>query len=163
MRLFLYLTRFCVSVAAVALALSCPAFAQQPPQKLAKTKPDQTQAPNMPPPQKPPALVDPAGPAISLQTSEAMFDIAVALNACGYDNGLQNSDPVRLHVRDQVNQATQASPEARDARDKVCSFIDQHRLADSSRDLAQYVSLALYLTPPPDLSPSVEEGDMPPD
>jgi hypothetical protein len=135
-----------------------------PAQNPVKVKSPAGQMPLQPrPPQKPPALVDPAGPAISLQTSEAMFDIAVALNACGYDNGLQNSDPVRLHVRDQVNQATQASPEARDARDKVCSFIDQHRLADSSRDLAQYVSLALYLTPPPDLSPSVEEGDMPPD
>jgi tetratricopeptide (TPR) repeat protein len=129
-----------------------------------KAKSPAGQMPLQPPaPPKPPALVDPAGPAISLQTSEAMFDVAVALNACGYDNGLQTSDPIRLRVREQVNQATQASAEARDARDRVCSFIDQHRLADSSRDLAQYVSLALYLTPPPDLSPSVEEGDMPPD
>ena len=30
--------------------------------------------------QKPPSLIDPAGPQISLQTSEAVFDIAVALN-----------------------------------------------------------------------------------
>jgi hypothetical protein len=35
--------------------------------------------------QKAPPLIDPAGPQISLQTSEVLFDIAVALNACGYD------------------------------------------------------------------------------
>src|SRR5271155_5079727 len=163
MRLFLYLTRFCVSVAAVALALSCPAFAQQSPQKLAKTKPDQTQAPNMPPPPKPPALVDPTGPAISLQTSEAVFDIAVALNACGYDNGLAESDPIRERIREQVNQATEQSTDARQARYHLCQYIDQHRQAEAGRDLAQYISLALYLTPPPELATSVDTPDLPPD
>lgn len=117
----------------------------------------------MPPPPKPPALVDPAGPAISLQTSEAVFDVAVALNACGYDNGLAESDPIREHIREQVNQATQQSVDARDARFHLCEFIDQHRLAEAGRDLAQYISLALYLTPPPELSPSVETADLPPD
>jgi hypothetical protein len=147
--------RFPVVLVAIFLLLSGSCLAQVPLKSPARQSP--------PPPPKPPALVDPAGPTISLQTSEAMFDIAVALNACGYDNGLENSDPVRMHVRDEVNQATQQSAEARDARDQICSFIDQHRLADSSHDLAQYVSLALYLTPPPDLSPSVDETDMPPD
>ena len=163
MRLSLHLTRFCVSVAAVALALSCPGFAQQPAQKPAKTKPDQAQAPKMPPPPKPPALVDPAGPAISLQTSEAVFDIAVALNACGYDNGLAQSDPIREHIREQVNRATEESPDARQARYHLCQYIDQHRQAEAGRDLAQYISLALYVTPPPELAPSVDTTDLPPD
>src|SRR5580658_593766 len=159
MRFFLPLTRFSVPLVAISLALGSSCVAQTP----AKAK-SPAQAPlQPPPPQKPPALADAAGPAISLQTSEALFDIAVALNACGYDNGLENSDPVRVRVRAQVNQATQASADARDARDRICSFIDQHRLADSGHDLAQYVSLALYLTPPPDLSLSVDEGDLPPD
>ena len=110
-----------------------------------------------------PALIDPAGPTVSLETSEAMFDIGVALNACGYDKGLDESEPVRKVVRGEVNQATQASAAAQDDRDKLCLFIDQHRLDDPARNLAQYVSLALYLTPPPQLTPSVEEQDMPPD
>jgi hypothetical protein len=110
-----------------------------------------------------PALIDPAGPTVSLETSEAMFDIGVALNACGYDKGLDESEPVRKVVRGEVNQATQASAAAQDDRDKLCLFIDQHRLEDPARNLAQYVSLALYLTPPPQLTPSVEEQDMPPD
>lgn len=116
-----------------------------------------------PPAPKAPALIDPAGPSFSLQTSEALFDIGVALNACGYDNGLADSSPIRLHVRQQVNQAAEQSPQARNDRDALCLFIDQHHLAEASRDLAQYVSLALYVTSPPALAPSVEEVDMPPD
>jgi hypothetical protein len=112
---------------------------------------------------KPPALVDPNGPAISLQTSEPLFDIAVALNECGYDQDLENSDPLRQHIRDDVNQYLQGSAEAREARDKVCTYIAGHRLGNAGRDLAQYVSLALYTTPPPELAPSVELTDMPPD
>ncbi len=146
----------CTSLAGAQQSANLPA--PNPPAK-------KQQQPNLPPlpPEKPPALVDPAGPTVSLQTSEALFDVAVALNACGYDNGLGDSDPVRLRVRDQVNQAAQQSEKAREARDKLCVFIDQHRLADASRDLAQYVSLALYLTPPPALALSVDEGDLPPD
>jgi len=154
-----YLTRFCVSVAAVAFAIACPAFAQQ----TAKAKSPQPQAPAMPPPPKPPALVQPGGPSISLQTSEALFDIAVGLNACGYDNGLAESDPIREHIRQQVDQASQQSVDARDARFHLCEYIDRHRLAETGRDLAQYVSLALYVTPPPELAPSVEMADLPPD
>jgi TolA-binding protein len=160
MRSFASPTRFLVTAIAVSLALVCPGGAQTP---LKSQSGGARSAPVQPPQPKPPALVDPAGPAISLQNSEAMFDVAVALNACGYDNGLQDSDPIREHVRAEVNQATQQSAEARDARDQVCLFIDQHRLGDSSHDLAQYVSLALYLTPPPDLALSVDETDLPPD
>ncbi|HTY83165.1 MAG TPA: hypothetical protein VMB19_03055 [Silvibacterium sp.] len=142
---------------AMALLLVCCGFAQQAP----KTAPGQ--APKMPPPPKPPALVQPGGPSISLETSEALFDIAVGLNACGYDNGLGESDPIRAHVREQVDQASQQSVDARDARFHLCEFINDHRLAETGRDLAQYVSLALYVTPPPDLTPSVEMQDLPPD
>ncbi|QNI32553.1 tetratricopeptide repeat protein [Alloacidobacterium dinghuense] len=137
-----------------------PAVAQQPSANL----PAKQQQPKLQPrEEKPPALVDPAGPTVSLQTSEALFDVAVALNACGYDNGLAESDPVRARIRDQVNQAMQQSEASRDARDKLCVYISQHRLGDASRDLAQYVSLALYLTPPPELALSVDQDDMPPD
>ena len=62
-----------------------------------------------------------------------------------------------------VNQALQRSADARDAHDQICTFIDQHRLASTGSDLAQYISLALYITPPPDLAPSAEGADMPPD
>jgi hypothetical protein len=112
---------------------------------------------------KTPALVDTAGPDISLQNSEALFDIAAALNSCGYDQGLTASDPVRQQVREQVNQALQSSADARDAHEQICAFIDQHRLSDTGSDLAQYISLALFVSPPPELAPSAEGADMPPD
>jgi hypothetical protein len=107
--------------------------------------------------------MDPAGPTVSLETSEAMFEMGVALNACGYDAGLDESAPVRKQVRAAVNQALLGSARAREDRDKLCLFIDQHRLDDPGRTLAQYVSLALYLTPPPEMTPSVESEDLPPD
>jgi hypothetical protein len=114
-------------------------------------------------PLKSPALVDTTGPDVSLQNSEALFDVAAALNACGYDQGLAASDPLRQQVREQINQALQASSDARDAHEQICTFIDQHRLSDTGSDLAQYISLALYVTAPPDLTPSAEGADMPPD
>jgi hypothetical protein len=157
------LTRFLSLLAAAALALAIPSNAQQPAKAKLPAQQAPGTAPKLPPPPKPPALVDPAGPAISLETSEAVFDIAVGLNACGYDNGLSESDPVRQHIREQVNLATSQSAAAREARDQLCAFIDQHRAVEASRDLSQYVSLALYVTPPPELAPSVSEADLPPD
>ncbi|HTV05421.1 MAG TPA: hypothetical protein VME86_08630 [Acidobacteriaceae bacterium] len=112
---------------------------------------------------KAPALIDASGPTVSLTDSEAFFDIGVALNACGYNTGLEESNPIRARVRLQVNQAIDQSAKARDDRDQLCAFIDQHHLADPSLDLAQYVSLGLYVTPPPELKPSTDEPDMPPD
>jgi hypothetical protein len=133
--------------------------AQSSDSQLPGEAPPPTQAPAM----KAPALADPTGPEISLQSSEALFDVAAALNSCGYDRGLAVSDPLRMQVREEVNQALVASADARDAHDQVCTFIAQHQLADSGLDLAQYISLALYTTPPPDLSPSAEDVDLPPD
>lgn len=146
--------RYFAPLLALSLAAGPVAFAQ---------KQEKVAGPQYAPTPKAPALIDPAGPSFSLQTSEALFDIAVALNACGYDNGLADSDPIRLHVREQVNQATDGSAAARADRDQLCLFIDQHHLTEASRDLAQYVSLALYVTAPPALQPSVDETDMPPD
>lgn len=149
--------------------------AQQPSSSSRVTNLNSTQAPGQAPAQPQaappeqvlnphaPALIDPAGPDVSLETSEAMFDIGVALNACGYDQGLDESNPARRRVRDEVNEALEGSAPGRDDRDKLCAFISQHRLEDPSRNLAQYVSLGLYLTPPPQLTPSVEEQELPPD
>ncbi len=114
-------------------------------------------------PPKSSVLLNTTGPDVTLQNSEALFDIAAALNACGYDQGLSVSDPVRQQVREQMNQALQGSADAREARDQLCVFIDQHRLSDTGSDLAQYISLGLYITPPPDLQPSAEGADLPPD
>jgi hypothetical protein len=113
--------------------------------------------------EKAPSLVDPAGPTISLVSSEPVFMMAAALNACGYDEGLSDSAPVRQHVIDEMNKALAASEDARNKRDKVCLFIAQHRLTGSEKDISQYISLALYLSPPPELETTVDLPEMPPD
>ncbi|MGA2218046.1 MAG: hypothetical protein ABSG51_08165, partial [Terracidiphilus sp.] len=113
--------------------------------------------------EKAPSLVDPAGPTVSLIPSEQVFVMAAALNACGYDEGLEESAPVRKKIRDEINEALAKSEDARNKRDKVCLFIAQHRITGSERDIAQYISLALYLTPPPELEISENLAEMPPD
>jgi tetratricopeptide (TPR) repeat protein len=106
----------------------------------------------------------PGGAAISLETSEPLFYLAAALNACGYDADLENSAPVRKAIRDEINQSlASATPAARDHRDALCGYIREHRLADPGLNLAQYISLSLYLSPPPQLTPTVEETQLPPD
>lgn len=114
-------------------------------------------------PQKAPAIVDPAGPAVGLVSSEALFDMTTALNACGYNDGLAESDPVRSLVRQAVDQTMRSSAPERNSRDAVCTYLSQHRQSSAARDLAQYVSLALYLSPPPALTPNVPLPEMPPD
>jgi hypothetical protein len=113
--------------------------------------------------EKAPSLVDPAGPTISLVPSESVFMMAAALNACGYEEGLEESAPVRKRIRDEINNALAKSEDARAKRDKVCLYIAQHRLTGSQRDISQYISLALYLSPPPALETTVELTEMPPD
>ena len=115
------------------------------------------------PQEKAPSLIDPAGPTISLVSSEQVFMMAAALNACGYDEGLLESAPVRKRVRDEMNQALGKSEEARTARDKLCLFIAQHRMTGTEKDTSQYISLALYLTAPPEMETSDELTEMPPD
>jgi hypothetical protein len=115
---------------------------------------------------KPPARIaqpEAGGSAITLETSEPLFYLAVALNTCGYDADLANSAPVRRKIRDEVNAEVAASPEARTSRDALCAYVRLHTLTDSGLNLAQYISLALYVSPPPALTPTVDETELPPD
>ncbi|MEG9435397.1 hypothetical protein JAO29_04370 [Edaphobacter sp. HDX4] len=104
------------------------------------------------------------GAAITLETSESLFDLAAALNTCGYDADLENSAPVRKAIRQEINQTlASATPAARDHRDALCAYIRQHQLGEPGLNLAQYISLSLYLNPPPQLTPSVDQPELPPD
>jgi hypothetical protein len=89
--------------------------------------------------------------------------MAAALNTCGYDEGLDQSAPVRKRVRDEINQALAKSEDARSRRDKVCLYIAQHRMTGSISDISQYISLSLYLSPPPEVETTVDLPEMPPD
>jgi tetratricopeptide (TPR) repeat protein len=108
------------------------------------------------------AKIERGGAAVTLEVNEPLFQVAAALNACGYDADLDKSAPVRAEVRADMNAALAASEKARDSRDKLCAYISKHHLNDLGLDVGQYVSLALYLSPPPELTPNVDLTQLPP-
>jgi Tetratricopeptide repeat len=112
-------------------------------------------------------LADPSvaenAPNVSLDTNETLFTVLTAINTCGYDQELNTSDPMRLQIRTEIGKAVQDSPGAQDALAPMCEFYREHQPPDSSRDLAQYVSLALYLQDPPTFTPKVKQAELPPE
>lgn len=113
--------------------------------------------------EKSPTSIDPAGPTISLTSAEPVFAMAAALNVCGYDEGLAQSAPIRQHIRDEINQALAKNEDARKSRDALCLYVAQHRMTGTAQDIAQYISLSLYVTPPPALELAADLTEMPPD
>lgn len=110
-----------------------------------------------------PPIAQPAGNGspITLETSESLFALSSALNTCGYDADLASSNPVRQKIRDEIVTAAAASPEATKSRAALCTYIHQHTLSDPGRNLAQYVSLALYTSA--NLNASADLTELPPD
>jgi tetratricopeptide (TPR) repeat protein len=102
-------------------------------------------------------------PQVRLDTSESLFAVLTAINACGYDAELTASDALRAQIRAEVAKAVQASDEAQHAQQGMCQLYADRQTPNSSRNFAQYVSLALYLTPPPELATKVKDADVPPD
>jgi len=100
---------------------------------------------------------------VSLDTSETLFTVLAAINACGYDEGLNVSSPLRLQLRTEVAKADQTFDQAKEETQLLCKFYQDHLQRDPSRTLAQYVSLALFLEPPPGFQLKVKEADLPPD
>ena len=74
-----------------------------------------------------------------------MFTVMAAINAAGYDDGLNAEavSPVRLALREDL-----ASMD-RGMRSRLETFYEQHRQSDPDLDLSQYVSFALTCGAPP--------------
>lgn len=102
-------------------------------------------------------------PKVALETSETLFTVLTAINACGYDAGLSISHPLRAQIRGEVAKAVEASAEAAETERLMCQFYAEHQQPDAARTLAQYVSLALFLGNPPDLILKDKEANLPPD
>ena len=102
-------------------------------------------------------------PKVALDNNEALFTVLTAINACGYDSDLRVSEPLRSQIRAEVARTIDASAEAKESTAVMCQFYKEHQQDDSGRTLAQYVSLALFLNPPPELTLKVKEADLPPD
>lgn len=102
-------------------------------------------------------------PKVSLDTSETLFTVLTAINACGYDQELDSSLPVRRAVRSEVAKQIAASEETAAVTRELCSFYQEHQQQDASRELSQYISLALVLDAPPNFPPRAKEAEIPPD
>jgi tetratricopeptide (TPR) repeat protein len=100
---------------------------------------------------------------VSLDVSETLFSVITAINACGYDQELTDSDPLRIKIRDEVKKNVEDSAEARYAQQDLCAFYRDHQQSDYSRSVAPYISLALNLGDAPAFTPKIKEADMPPD
>ena len=98
----------------------------------------------------------------TLDVSETLFSVVAAMNVCGYDQELQSSSPIRMEVRADLVEASKF-PAASTAAKEMCRYYQDHRQGDAAHDLAQYVSLALSLGPPPEFTPKLREADLPPD
>src|SRR5664279_1401231 len=97
-------------------------------------------------------------PQVSLETSETLFTVLTAINTCGYDQELNTSDPLRMQIRAEVAKAVANTAGAQDVITPMCAYYRQRQTNDTSRDLSQYVSLALYLEEPPTFSPKVKQA-----
>jgi hypothetical protein len=104
-----------------------------------------------------------ATPRLNLDNSSTVFTVLAAINACGFDDELSASLPLRDQIRSEMKHNIEKSVEAQDVVTRLCQFYNDHKLSDTSRQLAQYVSLALNLDAPPALTPRLRESDLPPD
>jgi len=102
-------------------------------------------------------------PKVTLETSETLFSVMAALNACGYNQESSSSSPLRVEIRAELVRGAEASSEVAGARDQLCQFYHDHRQAEAGLDLAQYISLALNLGNPPKFATLISDADLPPD
>lgn len=88
-----------------------------------------------------------------------LFTVLAAVNAAGYDVGAGRPElaPMRDAVRKEL--AAKDIPSLPALR----VFYGDHRLFDPSRDLGQYVSLALLLSGPPSFELQLSPANLPPD
>lgn len=104
-----------------------------------------------------------AAPRVALDNNEALFTVLTAINYCGFDLELSNSDPLRAQIRAEVAKTLDAAADAKESTQAMCQFYSEHLQVDPARTLAEYVSLGLNLNTPPELTLKVKEADLPPD
>lgn len=155
---------------AVAQNSAPPAAQTSPPQASPAPSTSAPEAPAtaVPAPTSAPAAVttprqNSGGDLVRLESSETVFTVLAAINNCGYDAGLANSDPLRIAIRGEIGHAVELSDDAKSSADAFCAFYRDHQQPDAVQTLSQYISLALYMTSPPALTLKVKDADLPPD
>jgi tetratricopeptide (TPR) repeat protein len=143
------------------LALS-PAFAQTPkapPAPKTPPPPARAAAPKPNPNQPTANRANPSDDLGELDCSPTTFAILAALNAAGYDEGIDSpsNSSLRQLVRDYLSkQQMTVLPELR-------SFVREHRPRGGSSELSQYLSFALVNAGAPRFEPARPDLPMPPD
>ncbi len=94
-----------------------------------------------------------------LDASPTLFTVLAAMNACGYDAGLDspNSLPLRKQIRAELAKRNIPSLPA------LKAFFAKHHLPDDTRELGQYISFGLTAGPPPDFAITMRAVEIPPD
>jgi tetratricopeptide (TPR) repeat protein len=94
-----------------------------------------------------------------LDSSPAVFTVMAALNASGYDAGLDSpsNHPLRAAIRDEV--ARRKPPVV----DQLRAFVRQRRQDEPAQDLRLWISLALLVEDPPKFAWRIRENQLPPD
>jgi tetratricopeptide (TPR) repeat protein len=94
-----------------------------------------------------------------LGDSPTLFTVMAALNAAGYDFGLDspNGSPFRKLLRKEL--ARQDIP----SLPALKEFFAKHHNPRETEELSQYISFALTVGPPPDFAIRIRDVDIPPD
>jgi len=105
------------------------------------------------------ACAQTGGGNVTLVASEPLFDVFAAINVAGYDTGLGSEPPSspRLQARDWCLRRNPAVLPA------IAKFYHDQNVGDPAANFGQYVSLGLFLSPPPDFKFTVDESDLLPD
>ena len=105
------------------------------------------------------ALAAPAAEQGQLDASPSLFAVLAAINAAGYDAGLDSpsSDPLRMLVRREL--AARQIPSLAAIR----KFVEEHRQREPAAELSQYISFALGVQGPPDFKYRYLLNQLPPD
>lgn len=105
------------------------------------------------------ALAAPAAEQGQLDASPSLFAVLAAINAAGYDAGIESSysDPLRALVRREL--AARQIP----SLPAIRKFMEEHRQREAAAELSQYVSFALSVHGPPDFKFRYLLNQLPPD
>jgi tetratricopeptide (TPR) repeat protein len=100
-----------------------------------------------------------AADSIQLDADENLFAVFAAINAAGYDEGidLPDNSPLRKQLRDYLSK--QDIP----VLPALKQFYRRHMQKTGVQDLSQYISYALSVTPAPDFHWRTRDVEVPPD